>query len=361
MNKKIIYILSLTFSFFLGIGLMYLLIRTLPIEYETTQKVVNEYKIEEQAVTDAVEKAYDSVVVVESYLQNRKIGTGTGFVYKKDNEKGYIVTNSHVINSSDNIKVVFTNENVVDAILLGEDVFADIAVLSVDVEDILSVIEIGTSEDKELGATVLTIGAPMGSDYSGTVTKGILSGKDRLVSVAVGQSQGNDWLMRVLQTDAAINPGNSGGPLIDLSGSVIGINSLKIASSNVEGMGFAIPIEDAMRYVLELEKGEKIKRPLLGVELLDVTETYALFIMDIIINDDVENGVVVASVIKGSPADVYKLKKGDVILELNGVKTKNKAEFRYELYKNDPKDEINLKVYRDNKIVSIDVVLEDSN
>ena len=244
---------------------------------------------------------------------------------------------------------------------MGKDVFADIAVLSVPVEDVIMVAEIGTSEELKLGSTVFTIGAPMGSDYSGTVTKGILSGKDRIVTLSLTSYGSKDWMMRVLQTDAAINPGNSGGPLLNIAGEVIGINSLKIVVDEVEGMGFAIPIEDAMQYVEELEAGKDISRPLIGIELIDLNEIYTLFLSGITVDDEIENGVVIGSVTTGTPADEYGLKKGDIILKLNDEVIKNKAEFRYELYKLKPNDTITLSILRDEKIKDYELILGDSN
>ena len=222
------------------------------------------------------------------------------------------------------------------------------------------VAELGNSKDSKLGNTVITIGAPMGSDYSGTVTRGILSGKDRMLSVSLSGYGTNDYMVRVLQTDAAINPGNSGGPLINVVGQVIGITSLKLVRSEVEGMGFAIPIEDAMRYVADLEQG-KISRPFIGIEMLDVSETYALFLQGVIVNQEIEKGVVVINVTKGSPAEKVGLKRGDVILKLGSKEIGNKAELRYELYKYKVGDKLTISVFRDNKIKNYTLVLENNS
>lgn len=361
MKNKLILIFSFVLVFFIGCIGMYLLIYIIPIRTQTTEKILNRYKIEESAITDAIEDVYDGVVVVESYSNNELIGTGTGFVYKKDDTKGYIITNSHVITDNDKIEITFSNNKIVTGILLGNDIYADIAVISVPIDSVLDVLEIGNSESMKLGTTLFTIGAPMGSDYSGTVTKGILSGKDRIVTYSLESDGTNEWMMRVLQTDAAINPGNSGGPLINLAGEVIGINSLKLVEDEVEGMGFAIPIEDAMKYVEQLEKGESISRPELGVELIDLTEPYALFIANITIDKSIENGVVIATVEKDSPADKISLKKGDIITKLGNIDVNNKAELRYELYKYKPGDKIDITIYR-NKIKKVyEVVLADSN
>lgn len=359
-NKTNTIILSIT-TFFLGILTMYLIVSYYPITTKTITETTNKYKIEETAIELAIDKAYDAVVVVESFLNNRKVGTGTGFIYKKDKQKGYIMTNSHVIGNGNNVKVILSDDKEVDAKILGKDDLSDIAVLSIDSKYVKKVAEIGNSEESKLGNTVITIGAPMGSDYSGTVTKGILSGKDRMISVNLSGYGTSDYMVRVLQTDAAINPGNSGGPLINVAGQVIGITSLKLVRNEVEGMGFAIPIEDAMYYVADLEKGKKISRPFIGIGMLDVSETYSLFLQGIILNEEIEKGVVVITISKNSPAEKIGLKKGDVILKIGSKQIANKAELRYELYRYKVGDKLKISIFRDNKIKEYTLTLENNN
>lgn len=361
MNKKLISILLPIIMFFLGVLAMYFVVVNYPLKTKTINETTNNYKIEDTAIEVAIDKVYDAVVVVESFSNNKKVGTGTGFVYKKDNQKGYIMTNSHVIGSGNNVKVILSDDKEVDAKILGKDDLSDIAVLSIDLKYVKKVAELGNSKDSKLGNTVITIGAPMGSDYSGTVTRGILSGKDRMLSVSLSGYGTSDYMVRVLQTDAAINPGNSGGPLINVAGQVIGITSLKLVRSEVEGMGFAIPIEDAMRYVVDLESGKKISRPFIGIEMLDVTETYALFLQGVVVSEDVEKGVVVINVSKNSPAEKVSLKKGDIILKIGSKEILNKAELRYELYKHKAGDKLTISVFRDNKIKDYTLTLENSN
>ena len=154
----------------------------------------------------------------------------------------------------------------------------------------------------------------------GTVTKGILSGKERTVSVSLSSGS---FLMEVLQTDAAINPGNSGGPLVNINGEVIGVNSIKLVQDEIEGMGFAIPIEMVMASVDRLEKGEKIVRPVIGVELLDVDNAYYLYRNGITLDNSIDSGVAIVNVQENSPAAASGLQKGDVILEVEGTQIKN--------------------------------------
>lgn len=361
MRKKIVGSLIIVFTFFLGFFSSYLLIRYYPLETEKVEKVIKEYKVEESATYDAIEKIYDAVVVVETFKKNIPSSSGTGFVYKQDGTKGYIITNNHVISGSDKVEVILTNGDRVAAEVLGSDIVGDIAVLSIPHNKVIRVAEIGSSNDVKLGATVFAIGAPMGSEYSGTTTRGCVSGVNRLVSFRLDGPLSNDILMRVIQTDAAINPGNSGGPLISLAGSVIGITSLKLVQEEIEGIGFAIPIEDAMKYMDELERGETIKRPVLGVQLLDLDEIYALFYSNIAVDESVKTGAVIQLVMANTSAADAGLKKGDVILKIGNVKIKNKAELRYELYKYNVGDKLKMTYYREEKTKEIEITLKSND
>lgn len=358
MREKIIYILTIILSISIGvIGTILVYDSRSGKIREIIEKEIREVTItESDTIKPAIDKIYDAVVMVETYKGNRLVTTGTGFVYKKDDKVGYIITNHHVIEDGNTIKVINNNGQTTDAKVLGSDAYADIAVLSIDKEAVLQVAEIGNSTELELGDTLFTVGTPLGSEYMGTVTKGILSGKNRTVTVSLSKG---DFMMEVLQTDAAINPGNSGGPLVNINGQVVGVNSLKLVKDEIEGMGFAIPIELVMTSVQHLEKGEEIKRPLLGVEMLDVTNTYALYLNDIYLDQDFKNGVVVVNVMPNTPA-AAKLQKSDVILEINGTKINDIGHFRFILYKYSVGDTIKIKYYRDGKIQEVDVYLNKS-
>jgi len=196
----------------------------------------------------------------------------------------------------------------------------------------------------------------MGVNYKGTVTKGILSGKERLIEVNLTGNT-SDYYMKVLQLDAAVNPGNSGGPLCDVSGKVIGIISLKIVQDEVEGMGFAIPIEDALEYANAIEEGGEVVRPYIGISMLDLSDEYYLWQNRITIPEGVDAGVAVISVEKGSPADKAGLEKGDIIVKLGEEDISSLAEFRYELYRYDVGDNVIVTYYRDGKIKTSSITL----
>lgn len=311
---------------------------------------------EKASLAPSVEKIYDAVVVVEGFVKNNLASTGTGFVYKVDDKYGYILTNHHVIESMESITVTMTNEKEVEATLLGSDQYLDLAVLRIAKENVTLVATIGSSENMNLGDTVFTVGSPMGYDYRGSVTSGILSGKDRMVSVAVTSSN-NDWIMRVLQIDASINPGNSGGPLLNVNGEVIGICSMKLVDDKIEGMGFAIPIEYAMSHADTLEKGENISWPVLGISMVNVTDISTLRYYGISIDKNIKEGTVVLDVSADSGADKAGIKKGDVITKINGQATKDSAYLRYELYQHQAGDTIEITFVRNNKEHTVNVKL----
>lgn len=308
-------------------------------------------------LADAVSNVYDAVVMVRNYQNNAVASTGTGFVYKTDDQYGYIMTNHHVIDGGSKITAIFTNDEEVEATVLGSDQYLDLAVIRVPKDKVIKVAEIGNSENAKIGDTVFTVGSPLGYEYRGTVTDGILSGKDRMVTVSVSNTASSDWVMKVLQTNAAVNPGNSGGPLVNVGGQVIGIISLKLVQTEVEGMGFAIPIEYAMTHITDLEQGKAIERPMLGTSMLNSSQTSALMQNGIILNENSATGVVVVAVVTGSPAANAGLTKGDIITKIGDVSVTNMAYLKYELYKYSPGDTVNLTYQRSGKEITTKVTL----
>lgn len=355
-------IVSSVVAFFVGVIGTYLVVVNFNPTTENVIKNIKSVEVVDNSIADAVEKVYDAVVVIEAYNNDTLKSTGTGFVYKKTGGKGYIMTNNHVVDGANNVKIIYSNGTTTTADILGKETYSDIAVLTVKDDTVLSVVSLGDSTKMRLGDTVFTIGSPLGSEYSGTVTRGILSNKDRLVAVSLTSGSTSDWIMKVLQTDAAINPGNSGGPLLNINGEVIGINSLKLVEDEIEGMGFAIPIEDAIYYAEILEKGEKISRPYMGIGMLDISNPYSLRYYGINIDSSVTSGVVITEVEKNSPAYKAGLQKGDVIYQINDEDVNSIAEFRYVLYKSRPGDTITLKYYRgaDKKSINVKLVKNDN-
>mgnify|MGYP004650473887 FL=1 len=333
----------------IGAAGMYGVIKLMP-GTTIVNKLEKEVTVNEQGIADAVEKVYDSVVVVENLKGGELQATGTGFIFKKSDNKYYVMTNYHVINGASSVKIQLTNNKELNVEVLGGDSYSDIAILAFESKGDYSIAEIGSSTDARVGDTTFAVGAPVDSTtYSWSVTRGIVSGKDRMVKVTTSsQTSSSDYIMKVLQTDAAINSGNSGGPLCNSNGQVIGITNMKLVSnstSNIEGMGFAIPIEDAIDFANKIINGEDITRPTLGVSMLDISST-GLAYYNISVPDNVTNGVVIMSVSKGSAAEEGGLKKGDVILEIDNVKVTSSALLKYELYRHNIGDEITLKINR---------------
>ena len=357
MKKTII--ASIT-TFFIGCASMYMLIRAYSLNISdinnNTNVVDRKFTVSEIGLSTGINNVYDSVVVVQNYKNDKANGIGSGFIYNND---GYIMTNSHVIEGANNIKVMLMSGDVIDAKVIGDDEYADIAVIKIDKKYVTKVATLGSSESINVGDTVFTIGSPISSEYYGTVTRGILSGKNRLVNVTVGSN--NDWIMNVMQTDAAINPGNSGGPLCNANGDVIGINSMKLVQSQVEGMGFAIPIEDAISYANMIVNGEEIKRSYLGLRMVNVSSTYNFANEGITIDSKVTSGVAIIEILKDGPCNNTGLKKGDVITKIGDYNIKTVAELRYHLYKYKPNDKINIEVNRNGKVMSYKVTLGTSN
>ena len=354
-NTALILIISILLSFVCGMAGAYLISQTVSVP--SVVKNITTSELVENSISSSVDKVYNSTVVITASKSGQQISTGTGFIYKKSGKLAYIMTNNHVIDGADKAQIEFSDsDKKIDAKIIGGDKYADIAVLTIEDND-YPIVEFGKVEDLKLGDTIFTVGSPMGVNYKGTVTKGILSGKDRMVDVSLTKSTVADYYMKVIQIDAAVNPGNSGGPLCDVSGKVIGIISLKIVQDEVEGMGFAIPIEDAIKYASIIETGKDVTRPYIGISMLDLTNEYYLWQNRIMLPDGVDNGVAVVSVEKGSPADKAGFKKGDIIVKVNDSEVSSIAEFRYELYKYEVGNKIKLTFYRDNKLQTLDITL----
>ncbi|MBD5806358.1 PDZ domain-containing protein [Lactobacillus sp. 0.1XD8-4] len=272
---------------------------------------------------------------------------GSGVIYKKSGNSAYVVTNNHVVKGSNALQVILSNGKKVNADLVGADAATDLAVLKINAGNVKTVASFGNSNSVVPGQDVLAIGSPMGSEYANTVTKGIISAKNRTLKAGT-----DGTLTSVIQTDAAINSGNSGGPLINMAGQVIGINSMKLASdtqgSSVEGIGFAIPSNEVVTIINQLIKNGKITRPSLGISMVDLSNVTSDQQQSVLkLPTSVSKGVVVMDVSNGSVADTAGLKKYDVITKLGDTNITDAGSLKAALYKYKVGESAKVTYYRD--------------
>lgn len=280
--------------------------------------------------------------------KSEEAGVGSGVIYQKNNGSAYIVTNNHVIDGASEIKVQLHNSKQVDAKLIGKDALTDIAVLKIDDTKGTKAIDFANSSKVKTGDSVFAMGNPLGLEFANSVTSGIISASERTIDT---QTSAGANKVNVLQTDAAINPGNSGGALVDLNGNLVGINSMKIANEQVEGIGFAIPSNEVKVTIKELVKNGKIDRPSIGIGLLNLSEIPDEYKKQL--NTDRKQGIYVAKVYADNG-----LKEGDIITKIDDEKVKEDTELRSYLYEHKkPGDNVNLTIERKGKTQSIDVKL----
>lgn len=324
----------------------------------TTVQTVN-YDVQSN-LTDVIESAKESTVGVAVYQNNQLAGSGSGVIYKVDGKTVYVITNHHVIENAQSIEVIYSNGESVRAECLGSDEYGDIAVLKMTVDFEVSTFKVGDSDLLEAGEPVLAVGSPLGIEYAGTVTQGIVSAPSRTVSVDLNDDGTEDWDMNVIQTDAAINPGNSGGALVNAAGELVGITSMKLASEEVEGMGFAIPINDAVDLVEEIIETGKVSRPTIGISAvsLDSYSSYELYMYRIQTN--LNKGIYVADVQSNSPASQAGIRAGDVITQVEGEDIESYKDFLTQLYSKNPGDTIKLTINRNGSTSTVNVTLGSS-
>lgn len=350
---------------------------------EDGQVTVSEVRVDvSSGITDAVDVIDDAVVSIinlqrvgdnqwgwygetdattedeENLLQ---AGTGSGAVYKVDGDTAYVFTNNHVIEGSDSIEVLFKDGTRVEADVIGSDLWTDLAVLAIDSSDVSTVAEFGDSDNLTVGEPAVAIGSPLGTNFASSVTSGIVSAVERTVPVDTNMDGEMDWEMTAIQTDAAINPGNSGGPLVNIAGQVIGINSMKISSSTIEGMGFSIPSNDAVDIINQLEENGEVVRPILGVGMVDLSMVSPQQQQAILnLPEDIDGGVVVAEVSTGSAADEAGMLANDVIVRFNDVDVQNGIELRQEIYDAEIGEDVEVEFYRDGELMTVNITMRSS-
>lgn len=361
-NDLFFKIIALVSAFSLGFIIMFgisITSRGNSIVRKVTSENVKTTTVEETSdLKTAINNVYESTVYIQVSNNKGTSTSGSGFVYKSDDNYGYILTNYHVIEGGNKFVITYTDSSEIEASYVNGDEYYDVAVLRVPVSSIKKVAELGDSSALELGDTVFTVGAPLGKDYMGTITKGIVSGINRMVSV---QLTSGTYLMEVIQTDASINSGNSGGPICNIKGQVIGITSSKLIGSGVEGMGFAIPINSVNSIIESIESGTTISRPYLGVQLVDINNTFALqYYYGISIPSDVSFGAVLSYVENDKPASKAGLQVGDIVVEMDGNKIDNVSHFKYELYKHNIGDKISIKYYRNGNLNNVTIDLTEA-
>ena len=342
--------------------------------YKTnTFSIVNQEEAQISAIEKVAEAIVGVVITTDGFggvlggLGNTGVGrgSGSGVVYAVRNGNTYIATNEHVIDRAQTIEIVFNDELGTRHIaeLVGKDVYTDLAVLRINDFEAEVVAGFGRTEDLRIGQTVMAIGNPLGLEFAGSATKGVVSGHDRSVSIPILSTNGHmqNWAMTVLQTDTAINPGNSGGALINLAGEVVGINSMKIAQSAIEGMSFSIPTYIALPIIEDLENDGVVNRPMLGVSLHNVSALPNAIREEISLPTEVQAGVFVQEIIHNSLAILLALEPGDVITHIGQIPIVDAATFRQTLFTYRVGDKIELTIIRNGSLISTSADIEISS
>ena len=345
----------------------------------TTTTTVSKTAVKnENSTTQAVDKVKDAVVSVITYSsnsQNSLLGSdetdtdtnaeqvyseGSGVIYKKEGDTAYLVTNTHVINGAKKVDIRLADGTKVPGEIVGSDTYSDIAVVKIAADKVTTVAEFGDSSQLTVGETAIAIGSPLGSEYANTVTQGIVSSLNRNVSLK--SEDGQAISTNAIQTDTAINPGNSGGPLINIQGQVIGITSSKIASNggtSVEGLGFAIPANDVINIIKQLEKDGKVTRPALGIHMVNLSNLSTTDLQKLKLPGNVTSGVAVRSVQKNMPANGH-LQQYDVITKIDDKAISSTTELQSALYSHSIGDSMNVTYYRDGKEETTTIKLDKS-
>ena len=315
------------------------------------------------STSEAVDKVKNAVVSVITYAESSEKGfltedtdsdpqvasEGSGVIYKKDEKYAYLVTNAHVLMGATQADILLADGNKVPGEVVGSDTFSDIAVVRISADKVTAVAEFGDSSKLTVGETAIAIGSPLGTKYANSVTQGIVSSLGR--DVKLKSENGQNISTKALQTDAAINPGNSGGPLINIQGQVIGITSSKISTNgqtSVEGIGFAIPVNDVQNIIEQLEKNGKVIRPALGIQMMGLSNLSTYDLNQLNLPSKLKGGVLIRTVQDGMPASGH-LQRLDIITKIDDTDIESTADLQSVLYSHQIGDEITITFYRDGK------------
>ncbi|MEM1575259.1 MAG: trypsin-like peptidase domain-containing protein [Nitrososphaerota archaeon] len=307
--------------------------------------------LDENKIVEIVEKTNPSVVNVSTvhlldvfpFYSVPIKGVGSGVIIDSD---GYIVTNNHVIEGAEAVEVSLNDGRVFKGRIIGRDPSSDLAIIKIDAKN-LKAAELGDSSNLKAGQFIIAIGNPFGLRGGPTVTIGVISAINRSINTEKGIMED------LIQTDAAINPGNSGGPLIDLNGKVIALATAIIPFA--QGIGFAIPINKVKKIAEDLIKYGKVIRPWLGIYGVDLTPQLSSYY-----NLPVQEGVIIAKVIRGSPADISGIEEGDIILSVDRIPIKNMVELQKIIQNKKVGEEITIRIIRDYKTYDVKVELSKS-
>ena len=357
---------------------------TSPVTNSVT-KTVNLAQSDYPDLTYAAEAAVEAVVYVEVTAtqqyqiddpfyrfffgegapQSRQIqGSGSGVIIRQD---GYIVTNNHVVANATKIQVTLNNNKTYDATVIGTDPATDIALIKIDADG-LATLPFGDSDKLRLGEWVLAVGSPMGYQLRGTITAGIVSAKGRQMAHDPREKVSLQ-IESFIQTDAAVNPGNSGGALVNKTGELVGINTAIVSQTgSYSGYSFAVPVNIVKKIVGDLIDFGSVKRAVLGIQMADLTEALAKNLEYDSIDDMSKKlklssleGVYIDEVVKGGSADKAGVKKGDILLAIDGTKMKNGSAVQVKVNSYHPGDKAKLTVLREGKEKTIDVVFQASS
>ena len=304
---------------------------------------------DENLIINAVEKVSKAVANIASVrmVKDQLLrvfpvqGVGSGVIIDK---KGHILTNNHVIDKADKLKITTTDGNVFDGTVVGTDDLTDLAIVRIHSKEALSFAELGNSDDLKIGQIVVAIGNPFGLSGGPTVTAGIISALNRKLQFENG-------ILELIQTDASINPGNSGGPLVNTKGEIIGINTAKMPYA--QGIGFSVPINVAKTIMMDLiENGRVTKRLWVGISTIKITKQLADYY-----RLPTEEGALIAQVQSNSPAYYSDLRKGDIIESLDGKKVVDPFQISSYIQKKNVKDRILVKINRYGKKIDKEIQL----